>query len=124
MLNNIKFIGPKYGKEKYEYFAKSTFSILMSDSENFGVTVLESLICGTPVISSKNAPWSGLKINNCGYWIDNSSIELQSTLKFILEMDEIEYQILVKNSTRWANSAFNWKTISGDFIENYKLLFR
>jgi glycosyltransferase involved in cell wall biosynthesis len=95
----------------------------MSESENFAVTVVESLVCGTPVICSKNAPWSGLAQNNCGYWIDNSVFELHNVLMDILRMDKEKYLNFRENGIQWVNSDFNWNKIAEDMLSNYKKLF-
>ena len=38
--------------------------------------IAESYLCGTPVITTKGAPWSMIEKYNCGWWIDRTVDEL------------------------------------------------
>mgnify|MGYP003686001459 CR=1 FL=1 len=64
----IFLLPPTYEeKNKRLLFNKSRFSILLSKTENFGNTILESLLCRTPVIVSKNTGLSNfIKRNKIG----------------------------------------------------------
>lgn len=48
---NISFLGEK--SNPYKYIRNSNALILSSDSESFGNVLVESMICGTPTISTK-----------------------------------------------------------------------
>ena len=48
--------------------------------ENFGMVVAEALANGTPVISTKGAPWEGLELHSCGWWIDHGIEPLADAL--------------------------------------------
>ena len=55
-LERVNFVGPLYGDKKWEAYQDSDIFVLPTYSENFGMTVAESLSVGTPVIVSKGAP--------------------------------------------------------------------
>ncbi len=50
--NNVSFLGPVFGNEKYKLLAKSSVFINPSicSDETFGVVNIESFICGVPVV--------------------------------------------------------------------------
>lgn len=48
---DVLFAGFAEGENLARYFSAATLSVLPSDNETFGRTVLESLACGTPVVS-------------------------------------------------------------------------
>jgi glycosyltransferase involved in cell wall biosynthesis len=50
--NRVRFVGFLHGRDRLAAFADSTVFVLPSYSENFGNTVIESLVAGTPVIVS------------------------------------------------------------------------
>ena len=55
LKNKIHILPATYNeKVKRTLFKEARFSILLSVTENFGNTILESLLCRTPVIVSKN----------------------------------------------------------------------
>jgi glycosyltransferase involved in cell wall biosynthesis len=61
---DFEMMGPVYGKEKNDHYAKADLFILPTYSENFGVVVVEALAQGCPVITTKGTPWQELE--NCG----------------------------------------------------------
>ena len=67
--NNIYFLGEK--KNPYKYIKNSDMLILSSDSESFGNVLVESMICGTPVISTRcGGPEEIIKNNYNGTLVD------------------------------------------------------
>ena len=65
----VTFEGEMKGVEKFRFMAESDCEVLPTYSENFGMVVAEALACGTPVICSHGAPWSGLCSEKCGWWV-------------------------------------------------------
>ena len=57
----VKFVGELNGQAKYDFLSAADLYVLPSFTENFGVTVVEALACGTPVIVSKGTPWQGVE---------------------------------------------------------------
>lgn len=52
----VRFVGEINGSGKYNFLSAADVYVLPSHTENFGVTVVEALACGTPVIVSKGTP--------------------------------------------------------------------
>ena len=69
-LERLEFTGPLYGEAKWRAFSEADLFVLPSYSENFGISVAESLASGTPVVVSKGAPWSDIETFRAGRWID------------------------------------------------------
>jgi len=117
--NDIKFIGESNeGQIKY-LLQESTFFILPSLSENFGVVVLESLWYGLPVITTKQTPWEQLNLNKSGWCIDRT---LDSFIDIIRRCDSIttdEIMNMSDNAKIFAR-AFDWKIISKNFVKMYR----
>lgn len=93
-LHNIKFLGLKTGKEKFELLSSFTALCVPSKTENFGMTVAESLISQTPVICTNTAPWESLNTYNCGWWVNNDVNTLAESIKYALSLSpEALYQM-------------------------------
>lgn len=69
---NVRFMGFVNGRDKYEALARLDLLCAPSYQENFGMSIAESLLVGTPVITSKGTPWEELNTHCCGWWRDNS----------------------------------------------------
>ncbi len=118
-IKNIKFIGPLYGNNKFKIFSESQLYVLPTFSENFGVTVAESLSVGTPVIVTKNAPWELIEKYNAGFWIGEGKDNLKaSIIKFINLSDDIKHE-MKKSSLLLIENEFNWTSIAESIIKKY-----
>ena len=118
-LKNIKFVGEKNGQEKNLLMAESAFYVLPTHTENFGLTVAESLSCATPVITTKGAPWKGLIDNNCGNWVNLSVENIKNAIELYLNESLIHLQKLGNNGREWIKNNFDWKEIAAKTILSY-----
>ncbi|MGA2953504.1 MAG: glycosyltransferase, partial [Caulobacteraceae bacterium] len=65
-LARLSVEGPLYGGERLEALRGADLFVLPTLSDNFAMTVAEALAAGTPVISTRGAPWAGLEREGCG----------------------------------------------------------
>lgn len=100
--DKVNFLGPVIGKKKEQLYADAYMSFLVSNSENFGNVVIESLAQGTPVVASQGTPWSSLNEYKAGFWVSNDSQNLAMFIDEILMMRPNVYQSMRQNSLRLA----------------------
>lgn len=100
LKEKIVFLGNVEDDEKYKLYANAYFSILVSNSENFGNVVIEALSQGTPVITSKGTPWQQLSEKNAGFWINNDEQNIANCIDEVINMGDEDYQ-------RMRNNAYN-----------------
>lgn len=118
----VKFTGELRGKEKYQFLAIASIFVLPTFSENFGIAVGEALACGTPVITTTGAPWSGLTDNNCGQWINLSVDNLTRALEDMMSRPLDELARMGKNGREWMKRDFSWDEIARKTIRSYEWL--
>lgn len=107
----VSFVGPLYGDEKVSYLANSELFVLPSRSENFGLTVPESLMMEVPVIATKGTPWSGLASTNAGWWIDPGQAALEAAMREAMALPRSELRRKGGNGRRWIEQDFSWPVI-------------
>jgi len=105
--NNVILLDGAFGEDKEILLSESYCTVLPSKSENFGNVVLESLCQATPVIVSKNAPWSILENFNAGFWVDCTEKAISEALFQIIAMHENEYRLMRSNALSLALSEFD-----------------
>ncbi len=119
-LKNVVFIGPLYGEDKLSAYQHAELYILPSHSENFGMTIAESLAAGTPVIASKGTPWQKLVSYNAGWWIENDTISVAETLKHALNLPSTELKQMGLRGRHWMETDCSWATIGKNMTDVYK----
>ncbi|MFX4296137.1 glycosyltransferase [Pseudosulfitobacter pseudonitzschiae] len=118
-LNSVSIEPPIFGTDKVAMMAKADLFALSSHSENFGMTVAESLAAGVPVISTKGAPWSGLETHRCGWWIDHGPESLAATLHTALSLPEAERRTMGARGRDWMARDFSWGRMAEMSLQAY-----
>lgn len=86
----ISLPGALYGEDKWNMYRKADFFVLPTLNENFGIVIAEALLCGTPVITCKGAPWNVLVDNHCGWWVERSVEDIADALSDAIGLQENE----------------------------------
>lgn len=114
--------GPLYGADKWNAYREAGLFVLPTLDENFGMVVAEALAAGVPVVCTKGAPWKGLAIEQCGWWIDHGSDAMETALETaLLSSDGARTQMGV-NGRAWMRRDFGWEGIALRMAEVYAWL--
>lgn len=116
---NISFIGGVYGDEKWTILRNADVLVLPTYSENFGIVVAEALACGTPVITTKGAPWSDLVTWNCGWWIERSVDSLVEAIKSFMALTDDELERMGRNGRRLVETKYSSRRMADDMFRLY-----
>ena len=117
---NINFYEPIYkNNDKIKLFEKYDLFILPTKSENFGISILESLSRGLPVLTTVATPWTCIKKYNAGWIINKIQPELSINLKKIFRMKSNEFFIKSVNSIKLAKK-YRWSVIFKKYMKTYK----
>ncbi|WP_192361942.1 glycosyltransferase [Mesorhizobium mediterraneum] len=121
-LTRVQVREAVYGDQKRELLARAELFVLPTLSENFGMTVAESLAAATPVISSKGAPWQMLETKRCGWWIEHGSESLASCLRVAMSISPDERIAMGLRGREWMLQDFSWDSIATRMTESYRWL--
>jgi glycosyltransferase involved in cell wall biosynthesis len=106
--------------ERNECMASAEFFVLPTRSENFALTVAESLMMETPVISTHGAPWYGLEVEKCGWWIEHGVDQLAKTMEQAMLLTDGQRHIMGKNGRAWMLRDFVWDSVADKMLNVYK----
>jgi len=123
-LGRVSVGGPIYGDAKTNAYRNADLFVLPTLNENFGLTVAEALAAGTPVISTKGAPWSGLESEGCGWWIDHGVEPLAAALAHAMALPRETLKAMGDKGRQWMAKGFSWDRIARDMLDVYLWLSR
>lgn len=116
--------GEVRGAQKWQAYGDASLFVVPTRNENFGLTVAEALSCGLPVITTRNAPWSGLVDEACGWWIDDDAQQLVQTLTAAMALSDGQRCAMGLRGRAWMARAFAWPAIAKQMAEVYDWLAR
>ncbi len=106
---NTKFVGAVSQDNLVEFYQLSDMFCLPSRHEGFPLSILESLACGIPVISSNLPGYNKYIESKDAILIDSSNVEnIRNAILFILKNKE-KYESLQKYYRDKAVKEFDWK---------------
>jgi glycosyltransferase involved in cell wall biosynthesis len=121
-LRRLTIEGPIYGHERLAAYREADLFVLPTLNENFGLSVAECLAAGTPVISTVGAPWSGLKIERCGWWIEQGIEPLAAALTSAMAMPRAALKAMGANGRSWMERDFSWNHVGKEILTLYRWL--
>lgn len=115
---HVDYCGEQAFSKVSAFLIKSHASILLTDGENYGHSIVESMSCGRPIIVTKNTPWKDLKEFSAGW--DILEEEAASYIQYLIDMDQAEYDLFFYGSKKY----FDVRVSRIDFLRSeYTRLF-
>lgn len=121
-LRRVTISDPVFGVDKSALYARAALFVLPTRGENFAMTVAESLAMGTPVISTKGAPWAGLVTEGCGWWVDHGSGPLAAAMRHAMALPPHARAQMGRRGRAWMEREFSWAERAGRMAAAYSWL--
>lgn len=125
VLDQWEFVDMLNDVEKWSAYRAADLLIHPSVSENFGITIVEGLAAGLPVIATKGTPWSELEgsrelgVGKCGWWIDQGVDALSDALRVSLNAPSSVLEEMGKRGQELVERKYLWSSIANQVIEGY-----
>ena len=95
---------------KWGAIRKAKYTILPSHGDNFGVSIVESLFAGTPVICSNKVGISDIiRQNNAGIIISDNINSIKLAIEKVVNINQKKSDLQSSNSIKCFNNNFNLK---------------
>lgn len=115
----VKVTGPLFGEEKWNAYRNSDVFVLPTLNENFGIVIAESYLCGTPVITTKGAPWSLIEKNKCGWWIDRSVEKVSEAILEFLSTNYDERKLMGVTGASLVKERYSSHVVAKKMVDLY-----
>ena len=120
LLEKTLFTGVLSGIDKLSAYADASVYVLSSYSENFALTVIEALACGTPVVISNKVGISEIiEKNNAGVVVDLNLKSIYKGIKNLLDNPNLGEQI-VRNGRKLIEEKYDSSIVADATIRAYE----
>jgi glycosyltransferase involved in cell wall biosynthesis len=118
-LKRVSIEPPLYGTEKQLAYFQADLFVLPTGSENFAMTVAESLASAVPVICTKGAPWAGLEDHRCGWWTDIGAEPVEKALREAMALSPDALYGMGLRGRAWMERDFSWAQVAQQMEQTY-----
>lgn len=122
VAEHIQWLGGVYSARKWDLIREADLLTLPTHSENFGIVVAEALASGTPVLTTKGAPWNVLNTEHCGWCVDVNVKAIKSALRSFAASSEDELQQMGLRGRRMIEDNFDTRSIAREYVKLYETL--
>jgi glycosyltransferase involved in cell wall biosynthesis len=81
----VHWAGAVYQRDRDVLLSDASSLVLCSDSENFGMSVAEALMCGVPPFVTETCPWAVLEQTGAGRWVPQTADAIATALCDLLD---------------------------------------
>jgi glycosyltransferase involved in cell wall biosynthesis len=120
--DRVLFVGPLYGEEKLSAYVDADIYTLMASYEIFGVTILEALSCGTPVVVADDCGIADIIKNKAGLVVPHEKEPLRKALYSLLADDKMR-QHFGRNGKALIWQNYSWSNIAKQMEQVYQSCF-
>ena len=115
-------MGPVEGDAKWQLLGQAELSISGSRSENFGMSIAESLAAGVPVIATEGTPWQSVREHRCGWWVPVGCNGLAAAITEATSLETEELSRMGQRGAAMIESQYSWDVIAAQTTSVYRWL--
>lgn len=116
----VSFPGGIYGNEKWDLYQKADVFVLPTLNENFGIVIAESLASGTPVITTKGAPWPELEEWKCGWWVERDVSSFVRALEEFLKLPVEKWEQMGRKGRKLIEEKYSSEKVAKELMMLYR----
>jgi glycosyltransferase involved in cell wall biosynthesis len=114
-------VGEVTASERSALLREAAALVMCSDSESFGMSVLEAMAAAVPVVVTRTCPWPDVHRHGSGYWVDQRVDAIADALDRVLSNPEAARE-MGRRGRALAESRYRWDVIARTFAAQYQAL--
>jgi len=117
--DGMRWLGPLDEGDKWALLFESSALAMCSDSESFGMSVLEALAAGVPVVVTRTCPWEEIDAHGCGFWVDQNPESIAEGIERILR-DPARARSMGESGRDLVAARYRWPVIGRSMAQQYE----
>ena len=114
----VHLTGPLNDDDKWSLLREATALVLCSDSENFGMSVVEAMAAACPVVVTETCPWREVAEQGCGFWVPQRADAIAEALE-ALAADPVAAKARGAQGARLVRAKYGWRAVGGEMAACY-----
>jgi glycosyltransferase involved in cell wall biosynthesis len=110
--------GEIHGPDKWALLKDADVMVQCSDSESFGLAVVESLAAGVPVVATRTCPWSEIETRECGFWVEQTAPAIAAAIRTLAD-DPAGRARMGEHGAAFARERYSWDAIAPQMARLY-----
>jgi glycosyltransferase involved in cell wall biosynthesis len=99
------------GAEKWALLKDADVMVQCSDSESFGLAIVESLAAGVPVVATRTTPWGEVEARECGFWVEQTAPAIAAAIRTLVD-DPARRARMGERAAAFAHEQYGWDAIA------------
>ena len=112
MRDAVHWIGEVGEADKWALLADADALVMCSDSESFGLSVLEAMAAAVPVVATRTCPWEEVETAGCGFSVPHDARALAGALGRLLD-EPVRARAMGQKGRALARAKYSWDAIAG-----------
>lgn len=116
--SHFHYAGPVDDAGKAAILAASTLVVLCSDSESFGMSIVEAMAAARPVVVTRTCGWTSITADGCGVSVDHTVESLAAGIERVLA-DPVHAAAMGRRGAEIARRDFSWTSVAARMTSCY-----
>jgi glycosyltransferase involved in cell wall biosynthesis len=117
----IEFAGEVDADGRAALLRRAGALVMCSDSESFGMSVLEAMAAAVPVVVTRTCPWADVCRHGTGFWVEQRAGAIAEALDRVLA-DPAAAREMGERGRALADRKYRWDAIAALFATQYRAL--
>ena len=115
----VRTLGEVDDADRWAVMHAADAVVQCSDSESFGLAVVEALAAGTPVVVTRTLPWRDIETARCGCWVEQSVPAITAALQ-VFATNPDERSAMGMRGAAYAREHYDWTAIGRRMADAYR----
>jgi glycosyltransferase involved in cell wall biosynthesis len=113
-----RYVGPLDASDKWALLRAAAVVVSCSDSESFGMSTLEAMAAGRPVVVTQTCPWSEVAHERAGLWVPQDTASIADAISSIVS-DPVAAASMGAAGARLARQRYGWRAVAEQMATCY-----